>query len=242
VGATLTISEYGDSALRVEASGGDAEERWRLVHALARTMDGSSAEGVLGVVATYDSALVEIEPVLTDHDRVRELVLRAVEGIDVRTPQAPGATFVVPVLYGGPSGGDLADVSAALGLAEEELIGRHLAGRYTVRCLSHAAAPMMDGPDGLAEVARLRSPRVRVAGGSVMLAGRQSMILSQTQPSGWRVIGSTPVRLVVAERADPVVHRPGDVLRFRRVGSAEWDDLVGTTLEQCRVDGPDGVA
>jgi KipI family sensor histidine kinase inhibitor len=237
VGPSLTVSEYGDSAVRVEVVAGDADQRWRTIHALARALDRRRTEGVLDVIAAYDSALVELDPLRTDHDRVRALVLRLAAELDTDVAPRPGATFVVPVLYDGP---DLSDVAADLGLAEVDVVDRHLADSYTVRCFSHAAAPMMDGPGGLAEVARLRSPRVRVERGSVMLAGRQSMILSQTQPSGWRVIGSTPVRLVVPERADPVVHRPGDVLRFRRIEPGEWDALTSITLEGCRVDVGDG--
>ena len=43
----------------------------------------------------------------------------------------PGSRHVVPVRYGGENGPDLAEVAAACGLSERDVVERHTAAEYT---------------------------------------------------------------------------------------------------------------
>jgi KipI family sensor histidine kinase inhibitor len=154
-------------------------------------------------------------------------------------PESPGdrrhAAYVVPVVYGGDHGPDLTDVALELGVEPHVVVTAHMRLTHPVRCLSHSAAPMFDGLPFESEVGRLATPRTRVAAGSIMVAGQQSMILCVDQPSGWRVIGRTPISLVDPARADPVLHRPGDMFGYRSIDPTDWGEHVNTSLGDCRV-------
>jgi allophanate hydrolase subunit 1 len=93
---------------------------------------------------------------------------------------------------------------------------------------------MMHGVDLPADVARTALPRPRVEGGSVMLAGLNAIISPFPGPTGWRVIGRTP--MVICDIGhDPVIsYGPGDVLRFRAIDAAEFEALDGTFLEPAK--------
>lgn len=230
---SLSTSRCGDSGLRIIATDDDPERRWQRIHRIAEIINCDPPKGVISVVATYSSALVEFDPFTVDHNEVKREICRVASSLVLQPPNN-GAVFTLPVVYGGSWGPDLGDVAADLGIAQDDLVARHAGPAHVVRCLSHSAAPMLDGPDLPAEVSRLATPRVRVPGGSVMVAGRQAMVLSREQPSGWKIIGWTPVRMVDPSRNNPTVYTPGDEFRYRRVSVQEADSLTGMTIDDCR--------
>ena len=116
-------------------------------------------------------------------------------------------------------------------MSVDELIGRHTAKTYVIRCFgSPAASPMMDAPDLPVTVPRLSSPRASVPEGVVSLAGRQAVIAPASAPGGWQVIGRTPLRLLDPRGEPPVPYRPGDTLRFQRIGSDEFEARRGEAM------------
>src|SRR6059058_5326388 len=96
------IHESGDSALRVVARAEASEDNWRTVHRLADWLESCGAEGLHGAVPTYDSVLVEFDPLLVSALQVRAFVkLGLLElGRSARAEAAP-REFDVPVVYGG---------------------------------------------------------------------------------------------------------------------------------------------
>jgi KipI family sensor histidine kinase inhibitor len=205
----LDVVPYGDSALLATPVGGTAEQRWRIVHALADLVQAGRFPGTHDVVATYDSLLVAFDCALITHDEVRHRLH------DLAAGAAPGSvgpgsrTFTVPVVYGGECGPDLAEIAVQLGLSAGEVVRLHTGAGWVVRFLgSPVGAPMMDGSPFPAPVSRCPRPRARVPAGSVAVSGRQAVIYPVCSPGGWRLIGRTPVRL------PDLACRPGDVIRF----------------------------
>ena len=74
---------------------------------------------------------------------------------------------------------------------------------------------------------RRRTPRTRVPAGSVALAAGQTGIYPMETPGGWHLIVRTPVRPFDANRAEPVLFRPGDRVRFRSISREDYDAMGG---------------
>lgn len=198
---TLELIPYGDAALLVTAVRGTAEDRWRTVHRLAGPV--RRLAGVSDVVPAYDTLLVEFDCARTTFEQVAHGVRAARPTPDAAAP----VTFHLPVVYDGP---DLGQVATQLGIPAAEVVRLHTAATWTVRFRgAPAGAPMLDGSPFPGPVSRCPVPRVRVAPGSVAVAGRHCVIYPVASPGGWRLIGRTPVRL------RELGHRPGDLLRFR---------------------------
>ena len=53
----------------------------------------------------------------------------------------------------------------------------------------------------------------------------QTGIYPQRFPSGWHLLGQTPLRPFEADRAEPFMFRAGDRINFRRIGAEEFDYL-----------------
>jgi KipI family sensor histidine kinase inhibitor len=63
-------------------------------------------------------------------------------------------------------------------------------------------------------IPRLETPRLRVAAGSVGIAGAQTGIYPCETPGGWRIIGRTVLKLFDAAREEPFLLKAGDRVRF----------------------------
>ena len=124
--------------------------------------------------------------------------------------------LVIPVRY---DGADLSETAALLDISEEELIARHTGAAW--RCAFVGFAPgfgYLHAPDAGLSVARREQSRTAVPVGAVALAGGYSAVYPRRTPGGWRLIGSTSMRMWDLDRAQPALLRPGTAVRFVRVG------------------------
>jgi KipI family sensor histidine kinase inhibitor len=217
----VRVADCGDSGLLATISGGSAEENWLRARSVADAVLSAQLAGLVDVLASYASVFVAFDPLTCDRERLRAvLVAGAVAG----SPSCRGQELLVPVVYGGDFGADLAGVAHEWGTDAGTVVQQHVATTWTVRLLgSPLGMPMMDRPATGPALARLAEPRVRVPVGSVGLSGHQCVVYPTSSPGGWRLIGRTPVRLVDLLR-DPVApYGPGDRLRFLPVEESEWD-------------------
>ena len=219
----------GEAALRVVAGGEGDSRSWQLVHDLAAWLQSNPVAGVYGAVPTYDSVLIEFDPVQLTAATLESIVTLALQApvAQVRAPRK----FTVPVVYGGESGPDLSAVADHLGISEREVIDAHTADEVIVRCLGGPAAScMLDGPAFAAPIPRLADPRISVPANAVSVAGRQGVIGPVRASSGWQLIGLSPVEVLDLDSAELVPYRPGDRVQFREIDVEEWDEYRGTYL------------
>lgn len=75
---------------------------------------------------------------------------------------------------------------------------------------------------------RRPDPRMKTPPSSVSIGGKQAGISPPfALPSGWHLLGRTPVRTYDPGRADrPFLFEPGDAVRFVPVSAAEYHDMV----------------
>ncbi len=90
---------------------------------------------------------------------------------------------------------DLPGVAEELGLSPEATLDAFTSSVLTINLLAAAMAPMMAGVQFPGQVSRCAEPRTDVAPGSVMVAGTSAIIQPFPGPSGWKVIGRTPLTI-----------------------------------------------
>ncbi len=184
-----------------------------LAQAIARSLATTAPPGLGEAVPGYVTLLVHYDPLLLSYETV-ESYLRQ----NLSTGEAPAHAprrVEVPVVYGGESGPDLAFVAGHNGLSEAEVIRIHSARDYPVFMMGFTPGfPYLGGMDPAIAAPRLSSPRSRVPGGSVGIAGEQTGIYPLDSPGGWRIIGRTALRLFDPDRDPPFLLVPGDVIRF----------------------------
>ena len=208
----LRVKEAGDSALLLELDNRiDPAVNARAI-AIAAAVNGAGLAGVRDVVPTFRSVAVYFDPLVADVARLRALLQQA----ESLPPAAVSRrTIEVPVSYGGDAGPDLEDVAAYAGVSPEQVIARHTSVEYRVYMLGFLPGFAYMGlvPPEIA-MPRRPTPRLRVAAGSVGIAGPQTAVYPRASPGGWQIIGRTSMPVFDAARTPAALFAPGDTVRF----------------------------
>lgn len=203
------IRPFGERALFVELAETFSDEAVARSRALA---DAWEADGRGSAVPSYASVVLHYDPAsLTDDDAeraVRELLTRPAPD-----ERVSGARLIdIATRYDGP---DLADVARLSSLSVDELVRAHAAREYTAYFLGFLPGFAYLGRlDRRIVAPRLDRPREHVPAGTVAVADGQTAVYPFASPGGWRLIGSTDVRLFDPARDTPALLRPGDRVRF----------------------------
>jgi KipI family sensor histidine kinase inhibitor len=206
------IREVGDAALVMECPPAiDTAVNTRVL-SVARSMAGRGVRGVLDVLPTFHAVAVHFDPVVANIGDVRSALERA---IGEPVEEVVGAAVDVPVVYGGDAGPDLVDVARAAGLTPEAVVERHAAAEYRVYMMGFLPGfAYLASVDPSIAVPRRATPRLRVAAGSVGIAGLQTGIYPFDSPGGWQIIGRTMLPMFDRSRTPPARLAPGDRVRF----------------------------
>lgn len=165
--------------------------------------------GCVDLVPAARTVLVTFDPAVTSHDAV----VRHVRTLVVEPGRHTGGTVVdIRVTYDGE---DLAEVARLTGLAEAEVVRRHLDGRYVVAfCGFSPGFAYLVGADPALDVPRRSTPRTRVPAGAVALAGAFTGVYPRPGPGGWQLLGRTDAVLWDLAAQPPALLAPGTRVRF----------------------------
>jgi allophanate hydrolase subunit 1 len=188
--------------------------------------------GVLNLVAGAESLLVEFDCLAVTHGQLAQTIRLAVEGLGLQNagPAAGAKDFVIPMVVREEFSPDLPGVAEELGLSQEATLAALTSSVLTINLLAAAMAPMMAGVQFPGQVSRCAEPRTDVAPGSVMVAGTSAIIQPFPGPSGWKVIGRTPLTICDIHEEPATSYRPGDRVRFEVIPESRWAELEGQFL------------
>src|SRR5918993_86536 len=221
------IEPAGDAALRIELPARVDEAISARITAMGEVVRSRWTDIVRDAVVGYHTLTVYFDPLRVD-SRWLEEQLAAIAAEAVVPAEVSRGHVEIPVCYGEDFGPDLGDVAEAAGCSEQEVVELHTSRDYRVFVVGFVPGFGYMGPvDPRLALPRRRTPRTRVPAGSVALAGGQTGIYPMETPGGWHLIGRTPVRPFDESRAQPVLFRPGDTVRFRSVSRIEYDAMTG---------------
>jgi 5-oxoprolinase (ATP-hydrolysing) subunit B len=206
----------GDSAITVEFSRNIDDAANQRVLALDRALAAEPVLGVTETVPTYRSLLVHYDPVLIDFDtlsgKLAPLAERPVP------PVAKTRRWRIPVVYGGEHGIDLEDVAKRLNTTTDEIVARHIAGDYRVAMIGFTPGwSYLSGLEHSLHMPRRQNPRLLTPAGTISIGGVQTGVQCIAGPSGWHLLGRTPVRTYQLHRDPIFLLEPGDHVTFSAV-------------------------
>jgi len=214
-GDTAVVVEFGD---RLDRALSDSVLR------LAWQLRATPLVGVIEVVPTFRSLLVHYDPLITSGE---DVVVAIRNGIG-----APGGKsrtrrrWTIPACYAPQFALDLAEVGERIGLDADEVVARHVRTSFQVYMIGFSPGhPYLgDLPEELS-LPRRADPRLRVPTGSIAIASNLSVIHPTENPSGWHVIGATPIQLFNVRWERPSLLAPGDAVRFTPIGVLEFEAI-----------------
>lgn len=220
------LLDLGDGALTLEFGDRiDAELNARVM-AAREALAALQLEGISDLVPTYRSLTVHFDPQQLDRDALGRVLLQA--AANAGGMPAPATRWLIPVVFGGEAGPDLADVARATGRSEAAIVEAICATELRVFLIGFLPGFPYLGelPDWL-HLPRRGTPRTAVPANSLAIAGPQVAVYPWQSPGGWHLLGRTPARMFdVADADRPALLAPGDRVRFRAVGSSEFDELA----------------
>jgi KipI family sensor histidine kinase inhibitor len=203
----------GDSAITVEFSKHIDDAANQRVLALDRALSEAPIDGITETVPTYRSLLVHYDPCRIDFDALgAKLIARAQVPASVT---AKPRRWRIPVAYGGENGIDLEDVAKARGITPDEIVARHIAGDYRVAMIGFTPGwSYLSGLEPFLHMPRRQNPRLLTPAGTISIGGVQTGIQCLAGPSGWHLLGRTPVRTYQLHREPIFLLEPGDRISF----------------------------
>ncbi|HEX5176013.1 MAG TPA: 5-oxoprolinase subunit PxpB [Chthoniobacteraceae bacterium] len=215
----MEIVPLGDSALVVRV-----DDSLGAVLATMRKLEAANIPGLSEVAPAFASVAVFLES--------PEKLQAAIEAIGValrkKRREARSVTkpslVEVPVCYDAEFALDLETVAQHCGLSPNDVVARHAAARYHVRCVGFTPGfPFLGGLPAKLATPRRKSPRPAVPAGSVGIGGPQTGIYPLCSPGGWNIIGRTPLRLFDVRREPAALFRAGDRVRFFPIERNEFE-------------------
>jgi KipI family sensor histidine kinase inhibitor len=220
----VRIQPCGDSALAVEL--GDLIDE--TINARVMTLDRAinrMGYPVLETVPTYRSLVVHYDALAIDYSELAAQV--AVLAENLPDERHVGRRWEIPVVYGGRFGVDLASVAQLHSLSPGEVIRRHSAPVYRVFMIGFMPGfAYLGGLDPTLATPRLETPRKATPAGSISIGGAQAAAASIAAPSGWHLLGRTPVRLFMPDRNPVCILAPGDSVVFKPIDEDAWPSLA----------------
>jgi inhibitor of KinA len=138
-------------------------------------------------------------------------------------PELQINNITIPVYY---SGDDLSLIAAMHQLSPEEVIHIHTSKIYRVFMLGFLPGfAYMGAVDERIATPRKISPRVKVAAGSVGIAGFQTGIYPLDSPGGWQLLGQTPLKIFDQKKENPCLLKAGDAVQFISINKEIFQEL-----------------
>ena len=219
----------GDSALTLEF--GDTIDRQLVARVAAldlclnREMIAGYLTGVIEIVPTYRSLTVIFDPLVVRRAVLQERLQQLLDRTEADA-ELSARRWSLPICYGGEFGPDLEIVAETRGLTSQQVIELHLGQTYLVYMIGFLPGfPFMGDVAPALEMPRRTEPRVRVPSGSVAITGQQTAIYPWESPGGWQLLGRCPLRLFDAEREQPALLAPGDLVAFHAVDAKGFEEI-----------------
>jgi KipI family sensor histidine kinase inhibitor len=223
----MQIHGAGEAALIVYLGDEASPKVAARVQALAQRLPDALGEHLVDLIPSYNSLMVEYDPLSIDHMAVQHAIVTAGSSLDAAAVSV-GNSVSLPTYYAPEVGEDLETLAESAGLSVEEVIALHSGTEYRVYAIGFAPGFAYLGEvDERIAAPRLQTPRKRVPRGAVAIADRQTAVYPAPSPGGWNLIGRCPVPLFQPD-SDPVMPvGVGDIVRFEPIDRETFLRLGG---------------
>ena len=216
---SAVIVEFGD---RIDRAVSDQ------VLGLAARMRAADIAGVVELVPTFRSLMVQYDPLCTGSAELIGAIRRLLASktaLDRRR-----RLWRVPVCYESDFAPDLASVARQTKLAPDEVVALHAGTRYHVYMIGFVPGyPYMGDLADVLVLPRRADPRIRVPPGSVAIATSLTAIYPLESPGGWHLIGTTPIRIFDTLASPPALFAPGDAVEFEAIDRETFASIQAAT-------------
>lgn len=194
------------------------------VYSLVQQLRTQAIAGVTSLIPTYRSIFVGYDALVISQKKLMDILcdLLHLESVPVKQ----GRRVRIPISYDDEFGMDLEYLATYHQVSVDEIIAAHSTTVYQVFMIGFMPGFAYLGPlSPLLHTPRRATPRPHTPAGSVNIGGAQTLIGSVACPSGWHVVGRTPLRLFDVSRSNPFLLAQGDEVVFDRIDAGTFYEL-----------------
>ncbi|MFT5006029.1 MAG: inhibitor of KinA [Paracoccaceae bacterium] len=215
----------GDMGILVEFGSIYAPSINNAVLAFDAAFTAQLPKGVIETVPSFRSLLVRFDPlslVFEDLENRLQTLLAAQDWYSAPPPENR-RKWVLPVVYGGTHGPEIAEVADLMQMREDQVADAHATAVLNVAMLgfSPGLAYLGQLPE-IWQFPRRTTINPKVPAGGILVAVRQTVLPATDIPTGWWQIGQTPFRSFDLTGKQPFLLSPGDEVRFEVVTQAKY--------------------
>ncbi|MEO2073938.1 MAG: 5-oxoprolinase subunit PxpB [Bacillus sp. (in: firmicutes)] len=221
----IEFKPLGDAALVINFGEKINETIYWNIQQFVVGLNNKKVKGIIEWVPAYTSIAIYYRP---EEISYRSLVEEATVIYAASSKSKPYQPIVyeIPVFYGGETGPDLSYIAGYHNMSEREVIELHSNIEYLIYMLGFIPGfPYLGGLPSKLTVPRLEHPRRSVPPGSVGIGGNQTGIYPSEVPSGWRILGITPIKLFDIENSPPSLFAAGNYIKFIPVDLEEYQAI-----------------
>lgn len=214
-----------ESALLVEYGNQLDDQVHERVLAFDAAIRDSRLAALVESQPTYASLLLRFDPFTLSHSSL----LQAIAELDTGKVELQPRRWRVPVCFESAYAEDMDEAASTLGLSVAAVIEALLA--TPLKLYMYGFAPgfaYCGGLDNRLALPRRATPRAPMAEGSLMIAGGLASLASASMPTGWYVVGRTPLAMFVPGRKPMVPFNVGDRLQLYAVTPEQFERLAVT--------------
>jgi len=212
----------GDAALTVQFGDVIDDHLMAQVQALDAALIDHPLDGIYEAVPTYRSLTIHFDPLSVTPN---EITAHITTLLQQTTPDsAPPRRWSVPVCYDGDHALDAGEYDTQIGLPFDDIKALHVGAIFKIAMFGFMpGCAYLSGLPKSLHIPRRATPRPQVPAGSIIIGGQQAMLSSIAMPTGWYMIGQTPVSIFDPNN-DPVTpFNVGDEICFRAITDDDWN-------------------
>ena len=180
------------------------------------------------IVPSYSSILVTFDILNYSYEEALELIKNILKNIDKISLNYKSKLIKIPAFYDISVGIDLNRVANIHKLTINEVIKIHSTKEYFVYTLGFLPGfAYMGDVDKKIATPRHKSPRAKVAKGSIAIANKQCAIYPKESPGGWNIIAKTPIELISKNYQNFSLLQIGQRVQFIPINKDEFLRLGG---------------
>ena len=180
---------------------------------------------ILNCVPSYNKILIQFEPLSQNKSKILDY-LYSIKLVNSKN-KIKEKIIEIPICYDKSFALDIKSISKFINLSEDDIINEHLNTLFHVYMIGFLPGlPFMGNINKKYSIPRKITPRLTVPKGSVAIVDKLCVIYPQTSPGGWNIIGRTPINLFRKNMNKPIVIKPGNKVRFKKISLKEFNNYA----------------
>ena len=221
------LSNIGDCGIVCDFGDGVSQkintEVIKLFHYVRQQTSERNLEGILNCTPSYNKLIINFDLKKINATKILDF-LKSINFSELNLSHNK-KEWTIPICYDFAM--DLGNMSKVLKIDKDEIINIHSKTVFFIYMIGFVPGhPFMGDLDSKLFLNRLKTPRVKIAAGSVGIVEKFCNIYPYESPGGWNIIGKTPIKLFnKKDRNRPCLLSPGDTVKFKSISKKEFENL-----------------